>query len=715
MKEQPLFPVIKKDLTKEQLQRAAANVKKKRRTNKIPKDTPNLFSKIETRLKPPPEILYPQPEEGHEQPPPVQDEKFPEIPKELKQYFDEADNHLHEKPTLFDEEEKSKWPIFNTRYFRRSVPKPWPFQVNIANNCLVKNQCDHNKSTMILVPPGRGKTRIAQMVMDSFLDRGKILIITHSGPLARQHYDDCKKVFKRDRVRRQLFIGSDPDAKKREQLYKEDINIYVSTSHDIANDLKAGRLDIRQFSLVVIDESQYAVKNHPHRVVGAYALKNNVPRLALTGTPAADSDKVKMKIKLATIMANLGLDEIEARFGDEPDIAPFMSHSKNRFIYVDLPKEYDEMNDLLYKITSKALARLIEAGYYIDQRLESYIRDQLNAKRSRVSYPVYKQITTDPKMRKANYMKEKHDPVLVMLIDEYYNLPSKKRDYLNRSILTGIERSIHKKAPNKWQIGKANSAHSQLVSISNMIRYSQTQCKDATIKFVQRNILVEDDKKYKRHIREDPLFTEYLELLKKAPENPKVQILLDLLDPKEPTVVFASYRDTVDSLKIRASSLLLKTTKLVGKKEGFTLEDQLKALKDFNKSRQDFIICTAAGEEGLDFKAEHVIHYDQKSTAISNEQRSGRAGRPDYDKRLKKLTKKASKITRIIAKDSSDVGAYFKSVHARKNMIKEIKELSEKIKNGDTSIRDYINKHLYDEQVDIDSIFDTGPKQYTLF
>src|SRR3989449_5244116 len=148
---------------------------------------------------------------------------------------------------------------------RRGAVEERAYQVNIARACL-------ERSTLVVLPTGMGKTVIAAMVIAEVLRQrgGRILFLAPTKPLVEQHAASMRNVLVVDRIT--LFTGEATAPEDRELLWREK-KIIVSTPQVIRNDLRAERISLDDVSLIVFYEA--------HPAVGAYAYVD---------CPAADKD-----------------------------------------------------------------------------------------------------------------------------------------------------------------------------------------------------------------------------------------------------------------------------------------------------------------------------------------------------------------------------------------------------------------------------------------
>src|SRR6266699_5715213 len=138
---------------------------------------------------------------------------------------------------------------------RRGAVEERAYQVNIARACL-------ERSTLVVLPTGMGKTVVAAMVIGEVLRSkgGKILFLAPTKPLVEQHAASLRDMLVVDRI--ELFTGEATAPEDRELMWREN-KIIVSTPQVIRNDVRAGRISLEDVSLIVFDEA--------HRAVGDYA------------------------------------------------------------------------------------------------------------------------------------------------------------------------------------------------------------------------------------------------------------------------------------------------------------------------------------------------------------------------------------------------------------------------------------------------------------
>jgi len=105
-------------------------------------------------------------------------------------------------------------------------------------------------------------------------------------------------------------------------------------------------------------------------------------------------------------------------------------------------------------------------------------------------------------------------------------------------------------------------------------------------------------------------------------------------DPQSKVIVFASFRNTVESLDHALNDLKdVKSVQVIGQsdrsgKKGLKPKQQIEALNKFREGEYNVLVATSVAEEGLDIpSADLVIFYEPVGSEIRTIQRRGRTGR----------------------------------------------------------------------------------------
>jgi ERCC4-related helicase len=192
----------------------------------------------------------------------------------------------------------------NLKLIRWEAVEPREYQLKIARNCIARN-------TLVVLPTGLGKTIIAAIVAAWFLEqepRKQVLMLAPTKALVEQHERTFKKLLNEDLI---ISITGKIPPEKRRQFYSK-FRIIIATPQVIRNDLLTGKLDPKNFSLVIFDECHRASGNYPYvfiakefllrnpsaRIIGLTASHGNVKTPPITKATAIVSPKALPSAKI---------------------------------------------------------------------------------------------------------------------------------------------------------------------------------------------------------------------------------------------------------------------------------------------------------------------------------------------------------------------------------------------------------------------------------
>ena len=226
--------------------------------------------------------------------------------------------------------------------------KPRKYQEEIFNTCREKN-------CLVILPTGIGKTLIGLMLAIERKRKypdSKILFLAPTRPLAEQHFNYFKKHLPELFAELTLFTGK-ISAENRKKLWQTS-EIIFSTPQCISNDVKNNIYNLNNVSLLVEDECHRCLKNYAYTYVAeVYKQQSNHQRfLGLTASPGSE------KKKIDTICKNLNIEAIEIRTRESEDVKEYLQELKFKIIKLNLPKQLEEIRDLLKKIYDKKIEEL---------------------------------------------------------------------------------------------------------------------------------------------------------------------------------------------------------------------------------------------------------------------------------------------------------------------------------------------------------------------
>ena len=143
-------------------------------------------------------------------------------------------------------------------------PELRDYQRKIVISTLKRLNNERDLSTLVVLPTGTGKTRIAEIIAVDRLRYGRELFIAHTGTLVVQQLKSFKNDLNLSDGDIVGIIGNKTKPNERSLIYKRNPKIIIGTSQAIARDLSTNRLNLQGFSLLISDESHYSTGMHTH-------------------------------------------------------------------------------------------------------------------------------------------------------------------------------------------------------------------------------------------------------------------------------------------------------------------------------------------------------------------------------------------------------------------------------------------------------------------
>ncbi len=500
--------------------------------------------------------------------------------------------------------------------------KPREYQQNIF-------EIAKDKNTLVVLPTGTGKTLIALMLAIERKKKyplSKILILAPTRPLVEQHYETFKKLLPELFMEMEMFTGS-VHAGKRSEIFQTAEMIF-STPQCIANDLEKGIYDLKEVSLLVIDEAHRCLKNYDYtKVVDYYKRQSEMQRiLGLTASPGHETDKVK------EICKHLDIEEIELRTRESEDVKGYMQELDFNKVMVPFPKEFEEIKYLLKKVFDKNV-------------------DDLKEKKLLFG-PVNK----------------------ITLLKLQGNLAMRYQNSRDFNALRGMSLTA-----SAIKISHAMELL-ETQTISGLNEYLINLMKQAEMKKSKAVVALVNSKEFRA------ILISVADLIKNEVEHPKIEeiavILEQQIKEKEDSkvIIFTQFRETAMKIsrrmnkidKIKSAIFIGQAKKLnsEGKVAGLNQKEQKAIVDDFREGKINVLVCTSIGEEGLDIpEVSAVIFYEPIPSAIRSIQRAGRTARLA-----------PGKLIILITKDTRDVAHHYASKARENKMHKTIEDVKKDLK-----------------------------------
>ena len=481
---------------------------------------------------------------------------------------------------------------------------------------------------LCVLPTGLGKTPIAIVLSVLRLEKhpgSKILILAPTKPLIEQHLKSFRDVINLPESEFVLLTGK-VKPEEREERYRQ-AKLIFATPQTVKNDLENGRLDLSDFSLVVFDEAHHSIGDYAYPYIAkAYLERAQNPRiLGLTASPGGTKEKIK------EIMDNLGIEKVEIRTEEDPDVAPYVKEKRIEWVQVELPQTFLNIRDSLKKAYEERLKRLKEIGFSKPVRLVT------------------------------------------------------KRDLLElQQKLASSDSGGYKKF---WGV----SLVSQAIKLEHALGLIETQGISSLENYFRKlrseqarssKSLVKD-----RNVKKAMYLTG--ELHEEGFEHPKITKLCEIVseqleeNPESKIIIFANYRNMVRNIVSVLSELRnSRPVEFMGQREGLTQKEQKERISEFREGKYNILVTTSVGEEGIDIpEMELAIFYEPVPSEIRSIQRRGRVGRT-----------KLGKIVILITKRTRDEAYYWTAYRKEKLMRKMLYGMKEGSPGkGQLKLKDFKN------------------------
>ncbi|HEY5538059.1 MAG TPA: DEAD/DEAH box helicase [Thermoplasmata archaeon] len=490
---------------------------------------------------------------------------------------------------------------------RRGTIEDRDYQRNIAGTCV-------EKSTLVVLPTGMGKTVIAARVIAEVLRQrgGRVLFLAPTKPLVEQHAARLKDFLVVDRIA--LFTGEVTPPEERELLWREN-KIVASTPQVIRNDLREGRFGLEDVTLLVFDEAHRAVGNYAYvDVARAYKEVAGGLALGMTASPGSEVEKI------LEVCTNLGIAAVEIRTEYDPDVLPYVHDTDVQRVVVEPTEAAREIRARLETVLQEMIERLKSCGFLAG-----------------VPKP-----TTKDLLRAGEEIRRRLD---------------------------GGERH--------GTVYTAATAQAIGMKVNHAIELVETQGMEAFRSYLDRAERNERSRADRQFLK-NPKVVEARDLARReTAEHPKVKKVMwtvreqFLRNPGSRVIVFTHYRDTSD-LVVRELATLpgVRPVRFVGQATrdgnvGLKQREQVETIERFKAGDHNVLVCTSVGEEGLDIPAtDLVVFYEPIPSEIRTIQRRGRTGRT-----------RAGRVIVLVTRDTRDEAYFYSSRRKERKMHQELEAL----------------------------------------
>ncbi|HTW76939.1 MAG TPA: DEAD/DEAH box helicase [Thermoplasmata archaeon] len=485
---------------------------------------------------------------------------------------------------------------------RPGVLRALPFQIDLARIGL-------DEDLLVVLPTGLGKTVIAALVAAEVLRRGpgKVLVLAPTRPLVRQHADSFAAWLVPLRAARFTGTVAHPEREGR----WDDADVVFATPELLANDLAAGRYDLREVALAVFDEAHHAVGKYAYvpiaeRYRAARPADGRV--LGLTASPGGRDERIE------EVVGALGVRRIEARTRDDPGVAEYVQPVKIDERWVDLPPESARLQTLLADASHATARKLQKMGYLRTKPIASLSVKDLIALRGEI-------------FARPGPMVRRFGPLFHQLVLLHLHHAQERLETQGVApFLQYLDRVAHKEKP-----ARGDRAFLQLPEVQR----ARTEAE----KFLERA---------------------------ERPSHPKLDALVDLVRETLAGVaghpprilVFAQYRDTIQGIQTRLEAEGWNVGRFVGQATrdaddpGMSQKEQARVLDGFRAGRFPVLVASSVAEEGLDVPdVDLVVFFESVPSEIRAIQRRGRTGRTSLGRVVLLLTRATRDVRYQVAEE----------------------------------------------------------------
>jgi ERCC4-related helicase len=495
--------------------------------------------------------------------------------------------------------------------------QPREYQEKIARTASSSN-------TLVVLPTGLGKTMIAIIVAAERMQKfpeSKVMVLAPTKPLVLQHYSTFKRLLRPGAAALAVLTGT-VDPGEREALWLRSRAIFA-TPQTVYNDVRHGRVSLKDVSLAVFDEAHRSVKDYTYtKLAQAYREHADNPLiLGLTASPGGSKEKV------GEIKKSLFIERVEARTEESEDVKGYVERTAVQAMKVKVPEEYYETILRLRELFNERVKKLLQGGFIRDGRV------------------------------------------------------SKKGLLEARATISARLASAQKSGGQKGYIYGAIMNQAQAVTILHALEVAETQGAPTLVRYLQRLRERPDKGKAISSLLRDPRWLELEEQAARLEdvEHTKIGVTVSTVreqfagKPDSKVIVFTQYRDTIEDIVRALEKAGVQAQRFVGQSDrsgsmGMDQETQTRMLDRFRKGDFGVLVSSSIGEEGLHVPdVDLVIFYEAVPSEIRYIQRRGRTGRT-----------REGKVLILLAEGTVDESYYYSSLFKESRMRELVSEVREK-------------------------------------
>ena len=468
------------------------------------------------------------------------------------------------------------------------------YQKNIADSAT-------NRNTLVILPTALGKTIISVLmcadVLYKYRDK-RVLVMAPTRPLVGQHLKLFSSVLRILEEQIASVTGKTPPEYRGAVWSKKEVRLVFATPEIVKNDLSEGRLQFRDFILLVFDEAHKAVKDYSYTSIAReYTSQAPCPMiLALTASPGAERKRVQ------EVCDNLFIENIEYRNEDDLDVKPYINPIDVKWEWFSLSEEHRYIASTLRSMLHERLRWLIQRGVLKKRSVEWVFKRDLISLGEELRYTIELTMAEQRVLLYAALANQSTALTLMYCLE----LIESQGAFSLKAFLNRIEQQ---------ETGKTHPAllkHPNIIEIRTLLDNITNE--GPKIRYLLERVMNKGDcYQIPKNNNEN---SEYQE------DNRRSKIL-----------IFTQYRDTARHIVEILSRNNISTCRFVGQAkrmgdEGMTQETQERVLEEFRRGDFQVLVATSIAEEGLDIpEVDLVVFYEPIPSEIRYIQRRGRTGR----------------------------------------------------------------------------------------
>ncbi|MDG6916474.1 MAG: DEAD/DEAH box helicase [Nitrososphaerota archaeon] len=479
-------------------------------------------------------------------------------------------------------------------------------------------------NTLVVLPTGLGKTIIAMLVTERSLASrpgSKVMVLAPTRPLVLQHLRSFCEGLKLPEGSMVALTGT-VDPGEREVLWMK-AQVIFATPQTVYNDVRHGRVSLKDVSLAVFDEAHRSVRDYTYtKLASAYMEGADMPLiLGLTASPGASKDKVN------EIKRSLFIEAVEARSEQSEDVKGYVEKTDIEPIKVRVPDEYYETILRLRELFNDRVKKLVSGGF-----LKS-------------------------------------------------NRASKKALLEARAVISARLKATQAGGGQKGYIFGAIMNQAQAVAILHAIEMVETQGPGTLNRYLTKMRERPDKGKSISSLLRDPAWERVEEEAAKLASfpHPKVSVMLSVVRTQlakkhdSRVIVFTQYRDTIEELVRAFEGEGVSARRFVGQADrdgslGMDQQSQTETLERFRDGEFRVLVSSSIGEEGLHVPdVDLVVFYEAVPSEIRYIQRRGRTGRTTE-----------GRVVILLAEGTVDESYYYSTLLKENRMRELVKQTGKK-------------------------------------